>query len=141
MEEIVNIKKYSKKYAKECAALLWCFWNVLVALVPVLSWSILTKSPIDLWTGTISCACALSGSVAFSVIYTKDKDWDSRLTQCIATFLVGLMLLLVLFSFKEVDYFKEVIIDSWYCSYFIFFMLLLTVIFITFRNEFENLRI
>ena len=71
-------------------------------------------------------------------IYTKDKDWDSRLTQCIATFLVGLMLLLVLFSFKEVDYFKEVIIDSWYCSYFIFFMLLLTVIFITFRNEFEN---
>lgn len=128
----------TKNYISLSTKLLWCFWNILVALVPIFAWFILAKNPIDLWTGTISCACALSGSVAFSTVYNREGSWDSKLAICLSVFLGGILCILLIFSFNEVECVKKIIIDWWYCSYFIFIILLIPVIYATFRKDFEN---
>lgn len=129
----------AKKYCDWKIKAQWCFWNIVIALFPVFVWFALVKNPVDLWNGTFSCACALSGSVAFASICGNPRDFGPKITSYVAIFLAGLFCIVLLFAFKEARIVTMVFVDFWYASYFVFSIVLFRVIYVTFKDEFDTI--
>lgn len=113
----------------------WFFWNIVGALIPIGIWSIKANGAIDLWSGTLSCACALAASIFCTII---DDQKNLKREVCFIIYILGIISLLFLADVNKSILFKTIIIDWWIISYLIFSMILFYTLYKTFAGYFEE---
>ena len=113
----------------------WFFWNIVGALLPICIWSVKANGAIDLWSGTLSCSCALAASI-YCTIINDQKNLKREV--CFFIYVAGIAFLFFLADVKKYDIFNAIVIEWWGITYLIFAAVLFYVLFSTFAGYFEE---
>lgn len=99
----------------------WGFYNIGMSMAPVGLFAFLTKNPIDLWSGTFSCVCALAASVFCAIV---DDERSSNKETCLFLYVGSLISMVILSPTHIATFFKAMDIVDFSLAYLLVFLLM-----------------
>lgn len=126
----MEIDKHIDKEKKK-----WGFYNIGMSMVPVGLFALLTKNPMDLWSGTFSCVCALAASVFCTIV---DEERNSNKETCLILYGISFISIILLAALNIASVFEKIHTVEFTIVYLLAFLIMFYPIYKIFSQAAER---